>query len=67
MTDSISVLTEHYLKRNLIEEVRLAYANDMSFEFEKWTGCALRGEKFNGSLPSISASAKTFKWNEVRF
>jgi len=56
MTESISVLTERYLKRNLIEEVKLAYANDMSFEFEKWKGCVLRGEKFNGSLPSISAS-----------
>jgi len=56
MTDSILVLTEWYLKRNLIEEVKLTYANDMSFDFEAWKACVLSGEPFNGLLPAISAS-----------
>jgi len=56
MTDSIIVLTEQYLKRNLVEEVKLTYANNMSFDFEAWKACVLSGEPFNGLLPAISAS-----------
>ncbi len=54
-TDSIRLLTEKYLKENLVEEVSMTAQND-NFNFENWKDFIINDEAYDGKLPSISVS-----------